>query len=467
MTTRQLNRACHAAAQMAEIGKRVSLHTLRHSFATHLLEQNIDIRVIQVLLGHAKLDTTALYTRVATKTISEVMSPLEHIALKLKEVRAARLKRGARVASIAGGRGYLPRPRPGMAQSQCRPCQPRPAQGDVGDRALPHGSARRPCRALREVRPHDDRLQLLPQPALPEVPGRGGKGMAGRARGRAAAGAVLSRGVHAAGGRSPTSPTRTRPWSTTCCSRPRPRRWSPSPPIPKHLGARDRHHLGAAYLGLGHDPSPARPHDRAGRRHLARRRALGRLPARLLPSRPRALAPVPPAVPGEARRRARRRPPEVLRRSCRSRRRAGLRGVPGAATPSRMGRLCQAPVRRATGRAGLSVALYPPRRHRQQPADRLRRRRRHLQMEGLSRRGSRAPQAHDARHRRVHPPLPHPRPAARLPPHPPLRPARQRHTRRQHRASASIARRFKAPRPSPPLAPSIPASRLVHAAAVA
>ena len=87
MTTRQLNRACHAAAQMAEINKRVSLHTLRHSFATHLLEQNIDVRVIQVLLGHAKLDTTALYTRVATKTISEVMSPLEHIAIKLKEAR--------------------------------------------------------------------------------------------------------------------------------------------------------------------------------------------------------------------------------------------------------------------------------------------------------------------------------------------------------------------------------------------
>jgi site-specific recombinase XerD len=85
MTTRQLNRACHAAAQMAEIDKRVSLHTLRHSFATHLLERNIDIRVIQVLLGHTKLDTTALYTRVATKTIREIMSPLDHIARKLGE----------------------------------------------------------------------------------------------------------------------------------------------------------------------------------------------------------------------------------------------------------------------------------------------------------------------------------------------------------------------------------------------
>jgi integrase/recombinase XerD len=84
MTTRQLTRACHIAAQAAEIKKRVTPHPLRHSFATHLLEQGVDIRVIQVLLGHAKLDTTALYTCVATKTIREVVSPLDHLVKVFK-----------------------------------------------------------------------------------------------------------------------------------------------------------------------------------------------------------------------------------------------------------------------------------------------------------------------------------------------------------------------------------------------
>jgi site-specific recombinase XerD len=84
LSTRQLNRAVHEAAEVAGIKKRVSPHTLRHSFATHLLEQDVDIRVIQVLLGHSKLDTTALYARVATKTIRAVTSPLEHLKLLME-----------------------------------------------------------------------------------------------------------------------------------------------------------------------------------------------------------------------------------------------------------------------------------------------------------------------------------------------------------------------------------------------
>jgi integrase/recombinase XerD len=79
LSTRQLSRAVHAAAEAAGIKKRVSPHTLRHSFATHLLEQDTDIRVIQVLLGHAKLDTTALYARVANATIRMVTSPLDRL----------------------------------------------------------------------------------------------------------------------------------------------------------------------------------------------------------------------------------------------------------------------------------------------------------------------------------------------------------------------------------------------------
>jgi site-specific recombinase XerD len=77
LSTRQLNRAIHDAASMAKIDKRVSMHTLRHSFATHLLEQKVDIRVIQVLLGHQRLDTTAHYVQVATELLREVISPLE------------------------------------------------------------------------------------------------------------------------------------------------------------------------------------------------------------------------------------------------------------------------------------------------------------------------------------------------------------------------------------------------------
>lgn len=79
LTARQLNRAVHDAAEAAKIDKRVTMHTLRHTFATHLLEQKVDIRVIQVLLGHKKIETTTIYAHVATKILHEVVSPLEKL----------------------------------------------------------------------------------------------------------------------------------------------------------------------------------------------------------------------------------------------------------------------------------------------------------------------------------------------------------------------------------------------------
>lgn len=80
LSTRQLSRVFKAAVDAAGIRKGVSMHTLRHSFATHLLESNTDIRVIQVLLGHSKLETTVTYTQVATKLLHAVVSPLDALS---------------------------------------------------------------------------------------------------------------------------------------------------------------------------------------------------------------------------------------------------------------------------------------------------------------------------------------------------------------------------------------------------
>jgi len=85
VSERQLNRVCHAAASLAGIHKRVSMHTFRHSFATHLLDQGVDIRVIQVLLGHQDLRTTARYSRVATRILRDTTSPLDTLQLTLNK----------------------------------------------------------------------------------------------------------------------------------------------------------------------------------------------------------------------------------------------------------------------------------------------------------------------------------------------------------------------------------------------
>lgn len=90
ISPRQLNRAFASAKHLAGVTRSATLHTLRHSFATHLLEAGTDVRVIQVLLGHTKLTTTARYTHVATKTIQNTVSPFE----RLKDLQDFTLRRG-------------------------------------------------------------------------------------------------------------------------------------------------------------------------------------------------------------------------------------------------------------------------------------------------------------------------------------------------------------------------------------
>ena len=95
LTTRQLSRLFHKTARAAGINKPVSVHSLRHSFATHLLEDGTDIRYIQALLGHEKLDTTARYTRVATGRIAAIDSPLKRLGSKHRLKKKRRNRKAA------------------------------------------------------------------------------------------------------------------------------------------------------------------------------------------------------------------------------------------------------------------------------------------------------------------------------------------------------------------------------------
>ncbi len=79
MNTESLQTACREAARAAGLSKRVTVHTLRHSFATHMLENGTDIRIIQALLGHSQIDTTARYAAVSPNAVAGARSPLDRL----------------------------------------------------------------------------------------------------------------------------------------------------------------------------------------------------------------------------------------------------------------------------------------------------------------------------------------------------------------------------------------------------
>jgi integrase/recombinase XerD len=89
LTVGALSQACHDASRRCGLTKRITTHTLRHSFATHLLESGTDTRVIQVLLGHSRIDTAARYTRVAAPVVAGTLGPLDALVQPTTRPRCA------------------------------------------------------------------------------------------------------------------------------------------------------------------------------------------------------------------------------------------------------------------------------------------------------------------------------------------------------------------------------------------
>ena len=145
--------ACRTARARPGIQKPVTVHTLRHSFATHLLEAGTDIRTIQVLLGHRSLATTTRYAQVATTTIGGTTSPFDRLNIEISRPGLSRRHGAAgwkwRMCSAATG-PLIARRMPGS--------RPWRAARHGRDRSVPHRGPRWPCRTLRRLRPSAHRL---------------------------------------------------------------------------------------------------------------------------------------------------------------------------------------------------------------------------------------------------------------------------------------------------------------------
>ena len=151
ISIRGVQHACQAAREAAGIGKHVTLHTLRHSFATHLLEAGTDLCTIQLLLGHRSLSTTARYLHVATNTVCAAESPLDHLDLPGHRPEPSRTPGPPR----AGGGGHCPPPWRRLPAEPRRHAQPRPAAGDARPGGLPDetlGGHVEPCDACGHTR---------------------------------------------------------------------------------------------------------------------------------------------------------------------------------------------------------------------------------------------------------------------------------------------------------------------------
>jgi site-specific recombinase XerD len=90
MNADTLQDVCREAARAAGLSKRITVHTLRHSFGTHLLENGTDIRIIQVLLGHSRIETTARYVQVSPRVVSVTRSPLDKLGRNARQPAKAR-----------------------------------------------------------------------------------------------------------------------------------------------------------------------------------------------------------------------------------------------------------------------------------------------------------------------------------------------------------------------------------------